>query len=84
MRVCVRLGREEGAYQQRLHCQTDTLKSFKVCEKSKASSRDKTHFCMEKVLLKLPEEPISDLLRASVKWVPPLRNQTVEDLWKTP
>lgn len=29
VRVCVCLGREEGAYQQRLHCQTDTLKSFK-------------------------------------------------------
>lgn len=29
-------------------------------------------------------EPISDLLRASVQWVPPLRNQMAEDWGVTP
>ena len=29
-------------------------------------------------------EPISDLFRASAKWVPPLRNQNTGDMWEPP
>lgn len=41
------------------------------------------HTSVWKRFFETPEEPISDLLRASVKWVLSLRNQTVEDLEDT-
>lgn len=76
------------AYEQQATCQLDTLKSFKGHSLWKEQSLImwKNTFPYGKDLFEISGgiEPISVLLRASVKWAPSLRHPTAGDVWETP